>query len=181
MTLTAPLARSASASDADLVSAALAGSADAFGGLVERYRAIVIGLAMGRSRDLDRAEDLAQEVFLAAYRSLASLRDPETFRSWLLAIARHRIVDEVRANRLPVVDAPIERAAAVPPSEPDADLVAALAALPERYRLPVVLRHMDGLEYPEVALRLGITEAAARQRVKRALDRLRERLGRNRT
>ncbi len=177
MTLTAP---ARPASDADLVSASLHGRADAFGELVERYRSLVVGLAMGTARDLDRAEDLAQDVFLAAYRSLRNLRDPENFRAWLLGIARHRIIDELRAVRLPVVDAPLDRAAPAP-AEPDAELLAAVAGLPERYRMPVVLRHMDGLEYAEVAERLGITEATARQRVKRALDRLRDRLGRNRT
>lgn len=74
----------------ELVMAALLGDLDAFDSLVRRFRGAVIIVAEETLRCRDQAEDVAQEVFVLAFKALPQLRDPTRFASWLYAIARHR-------------------------------------------------------------------------------------------
>jgi RNA polymerase sigma-70 factor (ECF subfamily) len=74
----------------ELVMAALLGDLGAFDALVRRFRGAVIIVAEETLGCRDHAEDVAQEVFLLAFKALPQLNDPERFGSWLYAIARHR-------------------------------------------------------------------------------------------
>ncbi len=74
----------------ELVMAALLGDLDAFDALVRRFRGAVIIVAEEMSNCRELAEDVAQEVFLIAYKALPQLQAPAKFSSWLYAIARHR-------------------------------------------------------------------------------------------
>src|SRR5689334_5138612 len=73
--------------DAEFVAAALAGDKAAFGALIERYTPLIQRVIWHRIYDHELMRDLSQETFLQAFLSLASLRDPSTFRSWLIGIA----------------------------------------------------------------------------------------------
>ena len=73
-----------------LVMAALLGDLDAFDALVRRYRGAIIIVARETLHCRDQAEDVAQEVFVLAFKALPQLQDPTRFASWLYAIARHR-------------------------------------------------------------------------------------------
>ena len=76
----------ADSTDTELIQKALGGQADAFGVLVERYRDAVYGATLSRISSRTEAQDVAQEAFIEAYRSLSALRDPTAFPSWLHTI-----------------------------------------------------------------------------------------------
>jgi RNA polymerase sigma-70 factor (ECF subfamily) len=100
----------ATQADADLVARTLAGDADAFGGLVERHKSWVNGLALAYSRDFDQADDLAQEAFVEAYAHLASLREASRFAGWLRQIVVNRCkmwARQRRSHRTLAFDQPI--------------------------------------------------------------------------
>ena len=108
-------ARDRSASeDLDLVRAALAGSQDAYRILVKRYERPVLSLIRKMIRQGSLAEDLAQEVFLKAFRALDSFDQRRKFSSWLFKIAHNTAIDQLRRRQLQTV--PLEVQA---PDEPD--------------------------------------------------------------
>src|SRR4249919_1648484 len=76
-------------SDSELVTRSLAGNRDAFGGIVARYQSLLCSLAYSATGSLSQSEDLAQETFVAAWKQLADLREPEKLRSWLCGIVRN--------------------------------------------------------------------------------------------
>ena len=68
-------------SDSELVTRSLAGNRDAFGRIVARYQSLLCSLAYSATGSLSQSEDLAQETFVAAWKQLADLREPEKLRS----------------------------------------------------------------------------------------------------
>jgi RNA polymerase sigma factor (sigma-70 family) len=134
---------------------------------------LVYGIAMRSTRDAAAAEDLAQEVFVRAYRALAEY-DAERIRSlrlraWLARITMNLCRNRARTRRSRPVEVAWEASslAVAPPSDPaprpeavlleresDAEWGRRLAALPDRYRTAVELRHVHGLSYEEVAVAL---------------------------
>src|SRR3982750_459503 len=77
--------------DAELVTRSRSGDLDAFGELVARYQSLVCSLAYSATGSLPQSEDLAQDIFVTAWRQLGSLREPAKLRSWLCGIARNLI------------------------------------------------------------------------------------------
>ncbi len=75
--------------DAELIALSLGGDRDAFGEIVARYQTLVCSLAYSACGDIHFSEELAQETFLAAWRQLRNLREPEKLKSWLCGIARN--------------------------------------------------------------------------------------------
>ena len=115
----------------------------------------------------DEADDAWQETFLGALRAYPGLEPSTNLQAWLVAVAHRRCVDLLRActrRAVPVTELP-ETAAGPGPEEAaqDAELRAAVAALPERQRLAVALHHLGGLPYAEVAALVGGTPEAARR------------------
>jgi RNA polymerase sigma-70 factor (ECF subfamily) len=127
--------------------------------------------------DAAAAEDIAQEAFLAAIRSLDRFDRRRPFGPWLHRIVVNRAIDWTRARRL---RAEAELAAEVPapePSDPDVcSLLEGLAALPPEHRAVIVLRHL--LEYTpgEIAELLDLPRGTVNSRIRRGLDRLGESL-----
>src|SRR5438045_7872746 len=99
-------------SDSELVTQSLAGNRDAFGWIVARYQSLLCSLAYSATGSLNQSEDLAQETFVAAWKQLAELREPEKLRSWLCRISRNLTYDTLRRQgREPVHKAgPLEDA-----------------------------------------------------------------------
>jgi RNA polymerase sigma-70 factor, ECF subfamily len=128
------------------------------------------------THDAAAAEDIAQEAFLAAVRSLHRFDRRRPFGPWLHRIVVNRAIDWTRARQLRAevelgeIAASIE---AVDPSEADR-LVAAIAALPPEQRAVIVLRYL--LEYTpgEIADLLGIPRGTVNSRLRRGLDALKE-------
>src|SRR5260370_15199444 len=96
-------------SDAELVELVLAGEQDAFAVLVERYKDAVQNLAYRMLSNATEAEDVTQEVFVRAYTQLATYKSAHKFSTWLLSIASHLAIDQLRRRRflaLPLQDVP---------------------------------------------------------------------------
>ena len=152
-------------SDAALVLRCLEGDTDAFGTLVERYEASVYATAFYYVGRYGVAEDVAQEAFWAAYRSLRRLKDPNKLGPWLREITTRTAANWLRKNRSRLShETPLPHRRTLSMEEarqgPSAllereDLYArvqkAIDTLPERYRLPVMLRYLQELSYEEIS------------------------------
>jgi RNA polymerase sigma factor (sigma-70 family) len=173
--------------DAELVGESRRGNRDAFGRIVRRYQGMVAGVIYSVCGDLHRSEDLAQETFIAAWKSLSGMNDPEKLAPWLCQIARRKAVDFQRSNlreknRLshlfPVLTAGESTS---PPQEALAKeeremLWRILSELPQRYRETMVLYYRQEQSTAAVALETGITEDAVRQRLTRGREMLRDQM-----
>jgi RNA polymerase sigma-70 factor (ECF subfamily) len=148
----------------------LAGDRAAFGALVERYAAQARRVARAVLRDPDDADDAAQDAFLSALVKLDRYDTRRPFGPWLMRIVANAATDRRRrlvgGGRRP--DAEAERVAL------GERLLAALAALPERRRLAVVLFDVEGYPHAEIGEILGIPEGTVRSEVFHARRRLRE-------
>src|SRR5580704_5539782 len=92
--------------DARLVALGLDGNRDAFGQLVARYQSPICALAYSACGNISHSQDLAQEIFITAWRKLGDLKEPAKFRSWLYGIARNLIHNAFRRQtRNPLADA----------------------------------------------------------------------------
>lgn len=152
------------------VLAAQAGDRAAYARLVERYARRVHDLARRMLRDPQEAEDVAQQAFWNAWRALDRFEPDRPFRNWLLRIAsnlcRNRLAARARRKELrprggeeavPEVEAPPG-----PPPLPTTDLAGAIEALPERYRLPVILHYVHHLPLQAVAEITGLGVATVK-------------------
>lgn len=189
-----------------LLDAAKAGDGPALGRLMERYRnylALMARLQMGRLRGKLDVDDLLQEVSLEAHREIARFRgrsEPE-FLAWLRRILsgiysnqlRHYLGTQRRdARRERPIAADLERSSRIleggliaPLTSPSGQaakreqaviLADALESLPGVYREVIILRHLEGLSFPEVAKRMSRTEDSVKNHWARALARLRRTL-----
>jgi len=171
-------------SDGALVRRVLAGDTEAFAGLVARHRARGLRFAAAMLGDAADAEEALQDAFVRAFRGLRGCREPDRFDAWLLRIlvnrCRTRLAGRRRGAALFVNDeVALERAAARPAGDPDwrQEIDRALARLDAPQREAFLLKHVEGLEYEEMARLTGARIPALKMRVKRACDRLRDLLG----
>lgn len=161
-----------------LVAAARQGRVEAIDALYRRFAPVVHGVLLGYVRHAD-ADDLTQEVFEKALQRLGDLRDAAAFPAWLLGIARHAALDAAR-RRSPLTGVEIDLADAHASHEDRIDAQRALAAirrLPEAYRETLVLRLVEGLTGPEIALRTGLAPGSVRVNLHRGMALLRAALG----
>jgi RNA polymerase sigma-70 factor (ECF subfamily) len=168
------------------VNRVLAGEVEAFEGIVRRWQGPLINMAWRYCRDRGRAEELAQEAFLRAWRGLAQWRHESSFSTWLFALAANVYRSELK--RFPTVTVPLE--AALEPSGPaaqhsvlaaqlSADSVRrAVLALPLRYREPVVLFYFHEMDLSRAARAMGLPEGTLKARLSRARALLRRRFPR---
>lgn len=124
------------------------------------------------------AEDLTQEVLLTVHRK-KHLYDPaRPFLPWLYTLTRYRVIDDARARSRRPSGIPWEDGEDVAASEPSIDdaltIEEMLAALSEKHRRVLTLAKIDGLPLAEVARRTGLTTAAVKVIVHRAIKKLRE-------
>jgi RNA polymerase sigma factor (sigma-70 family) len=176
-------------SDAELVAESLLGNRDDFGALVTRYQSAVCAVTYSAIGDLARSEDVAQETFLQAWKSLRSLKDPSKMKAWLCGIARNLAHNAVRREiRQPTSRgddlASIENRAAPEPSpsertisnEEQSLMWRTLAEIPETYREPMVLFYREQQSVERVAEALDLTEDAVKQRLSRGRKLLSEQM-----
>jgi len=169
-------------SDAALVELVLADDQDAFTVLVERYKDAVQNLAYRMLSNAAEAEDVTQETFVRAYTQLATYKPAHKFSTWLLSIASHLAIDQLRRRRflaLPLEDVPfLDWIADVGTSpeqsalegEQQDEVQTYLQRLPGKYRAVIVLRYWYDFSYEEIARTLNLTPALVKARLHRARE-----------
>ena len=168
-----------------LVAACREGRRDAFDVLVSRHQRSVYRLCYRFVNNHEDAADLAQDVFLRAYRGLRSFRGESTLATWLYRIAVNLSLNRVAA-RPPLTqsldgiahlaDRPRDPAAALIREETAARVRAAVARLPGRQRATLILRVYHDLSHQEIAAVLGTSAGAAKANFFHALTNLRKML-----
>jgi RNA polymerase sigma-70 factor (ECF subfamily) len=161
----------------------LVGEVQAFEGIVRRWQGPLVNMAWRYCRDRGRAEELAQEAFVRAWRGLSGWRREGSFSTWLFALAANVFRSELK--RFPTINSPLEEIAE--PSAPAAQhrvLAAKLSsetvrravlALPVSYREPVVLFYFHEMDVAAAARTIGLPEGTLKARLSRARELLRRR------
>jgi len=152
-----------------------AGDRSAFVRLHDHFARMVHAVVLARVPASD-ADDVVQEVFLQAFRSLDGLRDPGAVGPWLCRVARSRSIDHLRRRRH-VETLPEALPRGAPPVAEAREALDAVRALPEAYRETLLMRLVEGLSGPEIAARTGLTPGSVRVNLHRGMRLLRERLG----
>jgi RNA polymerase sigma-70 factor (ECF subfamily) len=183
------------ASDETLVTEArraVEGDTHAFEELVRRHQRRVLANCRHMTRSSNDAEDLAQEVFVKAYFALELFEGRSTFKTWLTQVKANHCLNYLRRQRgvsYVELDESDERASdrrlredptvlrELELLDERARITAALDALSDALRVPLVLREVDELSYEEIARTLGIGLSAAKMRIKRGREQFRQLFG----
>jgi len=175
----------AEARDTVLIRKCLTGDVAAYSALVDRYSARIINLAYMMIGNRHDSEDIAQEAFIRAYRGLKRFQQKAKFSSWLYQIALNLCKDYLKAKVRHVKSLDDEQLTAMEPGTREqaaravmesemSDLMrVAISKLPVPYRETFVLRHLQGLEYEEVASITAVPADTVRVRAYRARELLR--------
>lgn len=170
------------------VTLAAAGDREAFVRLVQTYATTVQSIALAIVRDVHASQDIAQDVFLVAWRDVKKLRNAASFLPWLRQITRNRSNEWLRTERARVTDRDADAilAATVDPrlSAPEVLEVKEqqrivgdiIGMLPDESREVITLFYSEGRSVRQVAELLGIAEGAVKKRLSRARERIREEL-----
>ena len=170
------------------------GDRAAFERLVRRTaRLLYAHLLPKTAGDVHRAEDLVQDTYLTAWRTISTLHEPRSFRPWLITIANTTLIDRARresrkkrrsAAARPDAPEPLEGVASNNPS-PDVTsqtnderrrVLSVLESLPEEYRVPLSLRYLAGADYAEIGRQLALSNGSLRGLLQRGMKMLRQKL-----
>lgn len=162
----------------------LAGDPSAFEPIVRRWQGPLVNLAFRFCRDRARAEEMAQEAFLRAYRGLAHWRGEGLFSTWLFALATNLYCSELR--RIPARTVPVgstaepreSRSFAVDYELADRDRVVrrAVLTLPAKYREAILLFYFHEMDVALASKSLGLPEGTVKARLARGRELLRKKL-----
>ncbi|MEM7480471.1 MAG: sigma-70 family RNA polymerase sigma factor [Acidobacteriota bacterium] len=175
--------------DADLMAATRAGDLDAFGVIVDRYKDGLVNYLTRLSGCRQRAEDLAQEGFLRLLETAERYQDRGCLKALLYRIAVNRLRSENRRRRRWRIMEPLlgpgHDGTGAPPTQPRDDLLRteaqrrlaeAIAELPLRFRVPLVLHEIEGWSYGDIATSTDSRIGTVKSRIARARGRLKESL-----
>ena len=172
--------------DSHLVDRLRRGDPRAFAELVIAYQHRVFGVALHMLRDHTETEEIAQEVFLRVHRAVEEFRGEAKLSTWLYAITSRLCLDRLASSEhrhaylgeepLTRLASDADAAAHVAQGELEAALDRALAELPEKRRIVIVLRDLEGLAYEEIAEALDLSLNAGRAGLHRARMDLKEKL-----
>lgn len=165
--------------ESDMLARAQQGDGQAFGQLVELYQVPVYNLCYRMLGDSYEAEDAAQETFLRAYRSMERFDRQRPFSTWLLSIAAHHCIDQIRRKRMLMV--PFEELYQVEIADPSPSPEKALSLGEEQKtvrellehlnptdRAAIILRFWYDFSYEEIAQALDLSLSAVKSRLHRA-------------
>ena len=182
--------------DAEIIKQILGGNKDSFRFLVERYQEMIFRTCMGFVHNREDAEDLTQEVFINAYRSLSGFKGEASFATWIYRIAVNASLNRVRKPAVPYVLQRIghlflgenEREWDLPDfdaDDPESQIIRqahadwnrnALDSLPGKQRTAIVLSRYEDLPQKRIAEIMGTTEGAVESLLQRAKANLRKKL-----
>ena len=180
--------------DQQLIAAAIQGDQQAYTAILHRYRGSIYNLIYKMVHNRVETEDLVQEAFIKAFAALATFNDDYAFSTWLYKIAINNCIDHFRKRRLKTfsMDTPIESKDGTIKREisdssylPDKPLLnkeknqlieQAIAELPEKYRISIVLRHNEEKSYEEIAQIMNIPLGTVKARIFRAREMLKKKL-----
>src|SRR5688572_27111517 len=172
-------------SDAELIERVRRGELQAYGTLVERYERTVLAAVLGVLRDAHAAQDVVQDVFVACFTRLGSLRDPSRFGPWLLKSAEREAVHASRrAKRMRITATPDDVDVSIEPresllSDEREHLLQCVRSLPAHERLAVSLRYFEGRGVHDIARATGLAVGTITKQLSRALSRLRDQLNKD--
>lgn len=168
------IGETANADLADVVRV-LAGDAQAFEGIVRRWQGPLVNMAWRYCRDRGRAEEMAQEAFVRAWRGLAQWRREANFSTWLFSVAAN--VYRTELKRVPTVNltmeeieepsAPASQHTAMAEREQQQSVRSAVLALPRRYREAVILFYFHEMDVAAAARTMGLPEGTVKARLSR--------------
>lgn len=195
----APPTDLSNATDRDVVGWALEGHERAYREMVRRYERPVFSLIYRMVRDRERAEDLAQETFVKVLNALHTYRPEYKFSSWIFKIANNAAIDHLRRKELDTLslqgapdavdaerrdrtslqladrgESPLDELEA---RELGSQIEEAIAQLRPEYRACILLRHVEGYAYEDIADILGLPLGTVKTYIHRARAELRELLG----
>ena len=179
-------------SDAEIVRQTLCGNTAAYNGLVLRYQRQVYNLAYRMLGNAEDAGDLVQDTFLRAYSALAKFRQDASFLTWLYKIASNLCIDQLRSRKAKgALSLEVELEEGREPASDDRNsapedraireamqeiLHREILNLPEKYRVVVVMRHLQEMSVEEIADALELPTGTVKTHLFRARDMLRGRL-----
>ena len=165
------------------VDSVLKGDPSAFEGIVRRWQGPLINLAYRFCRDRGRAEDMAQEAFLRAFRGLAKWRRDAAFSTWLFALATNVYCSELRRNpynvsleEVPEPCDPSNAASVLEEEQRGRAVRRATLSLPAKYREALTLFYFHEMDVRAAAASLGVPEGTVKARLFRGRELLRTRL-----
>ena len=174
--------------EAEWVRRSCSGDARAFGRLVERYQGRLLNAVTRTVGRQAEAEDIVQEAFVRAFEAIERFRQHSSFYTWLYRIAFNLVASMHRQRRhlsTPGDPAQVEELEADGTTNPEARVEAneqrrrvqqAISELPETFRLPLVLREIEGMNYGAIGEVLGVPVGTVKSRIYRARLELRDKL-----
>ena len=161
--------------DEALAIASRQGDRGSYSTLVRVHLRRVFAICLGYLGQPADAEDAAQEVFLRGYQKIGTLGDTARFKAWIDQIARNHCLDLLRRrerrSEAPLSESP--EAHHTPSTDRDLELSRALARLPEKHRLPLILYYFEDKDTGALAREMGLSQGGACTRLFRARVQLR--------
>ena len=167
-----------SLSDEDLMARVAEDDERAFPELVRRFQGRVMNLISRVLNDRECADDLAQEVFVRVYVHRRNYRRGSKFSTWLFTIAANldALQETLKDSAIQLADPTEGRESRMEREQLQQAVALAIAAVPGKYRLALVLRDIEGLSYEEIAQVLSIPGGTVRSRINRARSMLKRKL-----
>ena len=177
-----------SEADETLVARSQQGNRAAFEELVRRTARLVFSRIYLETGDTNRTEDLSQETYLIAWRSIRQVSEAKGFRLWLMSVAHSVVVDAVRRDArkkrsgaradgealMRVAAGGEGPAEAAEKREERERALSVLRGLPEEYRMPLMMRYIAGYAYTTIERELGLSNGSLRGMLSRGMGMLRE-------
>lgn len=178
-------------SEADLIKRILAGEKQLFAQVIDQFQKPIYNLAYRMTGNREDARDLAQETFLRAFKGLASFDPERPFAPWLYRIATNLCIDHGKKRKLRTVPlvmedsegGEMERSIADVGNEPgartvaketEAEILAAMMELPEKFRVPLILRHLHHYTYEEIGEVMEIPPGTVKTWIYRGRNQLKD-------
>ncbi len=172
--------------DSELIRRCLKGDEKSFEKLLNKYRGPVFSICLRMVKNRDDAEDIAQDVFIRVFNMLDRYNPSFPFSSWLFRITSNLCIDFLRKTKRTIysIDQPVEGRDGQMSRQFESDTIGperklelkekmqyleeSISALPEKYRIIVILRHQEHLTYEQISEMLGIPLGTVKARIHRA-------------